>query len=235
MAGSIITAGTTRTQAGATQITADITTVNTSTAATAGTNFGDGVALPRVGSGTDRVFLINNTANPIQVYANVPASGTADTINGIAGATGVAMPPYSSATFIEANVGAWSMLLDAPQEGAFNTVASATTLNLTAAQISGGDASVDLAITGVQAGAITANLPTAANLLQSIFGLSVGSSYRLRITNTNTTQTITVTTATGWTLTGTMTIATATWREFILTVTSATAVTLQNVAVGTFS
>ncbi|MBR8343071.1 hypothetical protein KDX40_04875 [Burkholderia ambifaria] len=235
MAGSVITAGTTRTQAGATQITADITTVNTSTAATAGTNFGDGVALPLVGSGTDRVFLINNTANPIQVYAAVPVSGTADTINGIAGATGIAMPPNSSATFIEANAGAWQCLLDATQQAAFNTVASATTMNLTAAQISGGEAAVDLAITGVQAGAITANLPTAANLLQSLYGVAVGQTYRLRITNTNTTQTITVATATGWTLTGTMTIATATWREFIVTVTSASAVTLQNVAVGTFS
>lgn len=104
MAGSVITAGTTRTQAGATQITADVTTVNTSTAPSAGTILGDGVVLPQVGSGTDKVFLINNTANPIQVYG----FGT-DTINGVAGSTGIAMAPNSADVYIEANPGAWSV------------------------------------------------------------------------------------------------------------------------------
>jgi hypothetical protein len=105
-----ITAGTTRTQAGATQITADITTIGTSTAPAAGSMLGDGVALPLVGSGTDRVFLINNTANPVQLYAAVPASGTADTINGVAGATGIAIAPNSAVVAVEAAPGAWSVV-----------------------------------------------------------------------------------------------------------------------------
>ena len=107
---SVITAGTTRTQAGATQITADVTTVNTSTAPSAGSMLGDGVALPQVGTGVDRVWLINNTANPIQVYAFNKTSGTADTINGVAGATGVTQAPNSAVEYIEANPGAWSAL-----------------------------------------------------------------------------------------------------------------------------
>jgi hypothetical protein len=104
MPGSVITAGTTRTQAGATQITEDVTTVNTSTAPAAGSLLGDGVVLPQVGSGTDRVFLINNTANPIQVYGY-----GSDTINGVAGSTGIAMAPNSADVYIEANPGAWSV------------------------------------------------------------------------------------------------------------------------------
>jgi hypothetical protein len=103
MAGSTITAGTTRTQAGATLITADITTINTSTAPAAGSMLGDGVILPVVGSGTDRIFLINNTANPVQLYGN-----GSDTVNGVAGSTGIVLPPNSATVVVEAAAGAWS-------------------------------------------------------------------------------------------------------------------------------
>jgi hypothetical protein len=231
MPGSIITAGTTRTQAGATQITADITTVNTSTAATAGTNFGDGVLLPQIGSGTDRVFLINNTANPIQVYGY-----GSDTVNGVAAATGVAMPANSSATFIEANPGAWQCLLDSPQMAAFNSNAATSGATLTAANVTGGEATVDLALTGTLGAGANAQLPTVANLLQSMYAPAVGSTYRLRILNRSSANFAwTVTTNTGWTLTGTMSIAQNTWRDFVVTVTSLTAATLQAVGVGTDS
>jgi len=231
MAGSVIAAGTTRTQAGATQITADITTVNTSTAATAGTNFGDGVLLPQIGSGTDKVFLINNTANPIQVYGY-----GSDTVNGVAAATGVAMPANSSATFIEAAPGAWQCLLDSPQMAAYNTNTATSGATLTAANVTGGEATVDLALTGTLGAGANAQLPTVANLLQSMYAPAVGSTYRLRILNRSSANFAwTVTTNTGWTLTGTMSIAQNTWRDFIVTVTSLTAATLQAVGVGTDS
>lgn len=105
MAGSTITAGTTRTQAGATLITSDITTINTSTAPSAGSMLGDGVALPVVGSGTDRIFLINNTANPVQMYG----SGS-DTVNGVAAATGIILAPNSAVVAVEAAPGAWGVV-----------------------------------------------------------------------------------------------------------------------------
>lgn len=76
--GSIITAGTTRTQAGATVIDEDFTTVNTSTAVTAGTNSGDGVALPKLASGSWREFVVTVTAlgaNPTATLQSV-AVGT---------------------------------------------------------------------------------------------------------------------------------------------------------------
>lgn len=231
MAGSTITAGTTRTQAGATLITADITTVNTSTAATAGTNSGDGVLLPVVGSGTDRILLINNTANPIQVYGN----GT-DTVNGIAGATGIAFPPYSGATFIEASPGAWQCVLDAAPAAGFaaNTATSAATL--TAASVASGVDAVDIQMSGTLGAGAALTLPLVTDLVKSMYSPTIGSSFRLRITNASSANFAwTTTTNTGWTLTGTMTIAQNTWREFVVTLTSLTTATLQSVAVGTYS
>ncbi|KVU10666.1 hypothetical protein WK62_05220 [Burkholderia ubonensis] len=133
MAGSVITAGTTRTQAGATQITEDITTVNTSTAPAAGSLLGDGVVLPQVGSGTDRVFLINNTANPIQVYGF-----GSDTINGVPGSTGIAMAPNSADVYIEAAPGAWSVDAGFGSAGQLQTM---LTLNGITAHAGGGQGS----------------------------------------------------------------------------------------------
>jgi hypothetical protein len=136
MAGSIITAGTTRTQAGATQITADVTTVNTSTAPAAGSMLGDGVALPKVGSGVDRIWLINNTANPIQVYA---FNGSSDTINGVAGSTGVIQAPNSVVEYVEAAPGAWSVI--GTGEGYSASYPTTTALNGITAHAGGGQGS----------------------------------------------------------------------------------------------
>jgi hypothetical protein len=61
---------------------------------------------------------------------------------------------------------------------------------------------------------------------------AVGSSWVLRIKNSAGAGTWTVVTNTGWTLTGTMTIATGTYRDFIVTFTSLTTATLQNIGGG---
>jgi hypothetical protein len=91
-----IVAGTTRTQAGATALGAEFNRVDTATAPTAGTVAGDGVALPPAPGGQELTIIVwNNTANPITVYAN-----GSDTINGVAGSTGIVMPPNSIDTFI---------------------------------------------------------------------------------------------------------------------------------------
>lgn len=134
MAGSVITAGTTRTQAGATAITADITTVNTSTAPSAGTMLGDGVILPQVGTGQDRIFLINNTANPIQLYGY-----GSDTVNGAAATTGVIVAPNSAVVAIEANPGAWSV--SSTGEGYSGSYPTLTAVNGLTAHAGGGQGS----------------------------------------------------------------------------------------------
>lgn len=137
MAGSIITAGTTRTQAGATLITADITTVNTSTAPSAGSMLGDGVVLPVVGSGTDRVFLLNNTANPVQLYGN-----GSDTVNGVAGSTGIIIAPNSAVIAVEAAPGAWGVV--GSGLGYSASFSTGTALNAITAHSGGGQASATL-------------------------------------------------------------------------------------------
>lgn len=137
MAGSVITAGTTRTQAGATLITADITTINTSTAPSAGSMLGDGVALPVVGSGTDRIFLINNTANPVQLYG----SGS-DTVNGVAASTGIILAPNSAVVCVEAAPGAWGVV--GSGLGYSASFSTGTALNGITAHAGGGQGSATL-------------------------------------------------------------------------------------------
>lgn len=100
MSGTVLTAGTTRTQAGATLLTEEVSRVDVSTTVTSGP--GDGVLLPSVGGGCPRFTVINNTLNPIQVYA----SGT-DTINGGVGSVGITLAPQVTKTFAVASVGAW--------------------------------------------------------------------------------------------------------------------------------
>jgi hypothetical protein len=100
---SALTAGTTRTQTGALALTKEVNRVDTSTAPSAGTLLGDGVALPTAAAGLD-IVIINNTANPIQVYGIL---GGSDTINGVAGATGIAQAPNSIVYYIAASTVCW--------------------------------------------------------------------------------------------------------------------------------
>jgi hypothetical protein len=114
-----ITAGATRTQAGATVLTNELNRVDTSTAPAAGTILGDGVALPAAVSGYD-ILVWNNTANPIQVYAN-----GSDTINGVAGATGIVLPPNGVYLLIAASTVSWACDgVGAGAAGALPTVSS---------------------------------------------------------------------------------------------------------------
>lgn len=64
--------------------------------------------------------IINNGANALQVYAAIPAAGTADTINGIAGATGISIPTGTIATFTSAKPGVW--FSDSGTGGAFGAI-----------------------------------------------------------------------------------------------------------------
>lgn len=124
------------------------------------------------------------------------------------------------------------------QEAIYGVDTATASKTVTGSQISGATFTI-LNFTGTfgAGGAIT--LPTVANLIASLPALAqaspVGLSWQFRLLNTNTTQTLTVTTNTGWTLSGTQTVATNTWRDFIITITSATAATIQSVGVGTQS
>jgi len=104
----------------------------------------------------------------------------------------------------------------------------------TAAQAAGAS-EVALELTGTLAADAALTLPTAAAIFGGVPNAAAGQTYRLRVINTGSGHTWTVTTNTGLTLSGTMTVATNTWRDFIVTLTSATAVTVQSIGVGTQS
>lgn len=95
-----ITAGTTQTQAGATAIVTNIVQVTTGVA-------GDGVILPALSSaliGTT-IRIINASANAGVVYC--PGATTTNTINGTAGATGVAYAASKMLTLVAVSATAW--------------------------------------------------------------------------------------------------------------------------------
>lgn len=220
---AISAAGTT--QATATPLVAMINTVSSVSA-------GQGVNLPASAAGLS-IVVQNTGSNPLLVY---PFQGASDTINGVAAANGVAILPGSVATFNCTAAGAWNTMPASAKSAAFNTASNTTAFTATGAQVTGGTASVDFAITGTLAGAQNVTLPTVANLVLAMHSPTVGSSFRLRIINeSGGAFAWTVVTNTGWTLTGTMSIAQNTWREFVVTLTSLTTATLQSVAVGTYS
>lgn len=103
----VVVPGTTRTQAGATLLDEQISRIDSSTAPASGSILGDGICLPVVTSGAVAApyTIVNNSQNPIQLYA----SG-ADTINGIAGSTGVALWPGLIASAFLATAGQWHVL-----------------------------------------------------------------------------------------------------------------------------
>lgn len=111
-----ITAGTTRTQAGAVSITKEINRVDVSTAPAAGSMLGDGIMLMPSVSGLD-VKIVNNTSNIITVYG----SGS-DTINSIAGSIGVAIPANAVEIFECPTSGVWYYDAGVGFSGQLNTV-----------------------------------------------------------------------------------------------------------------
>ena len=120
-----ITAGTTRTQAGATALTTEINRVDTSTAPSAGTVLGDGVMLPATGAFARDILVINNTANPIQVYG----AGT-DTINGVAATTGVTQSQNSVGMYVSASSGTWASIdIAMGYSGNYQTTSAVSGLN----------------------------------------------------------------------------------------------------------
>lgn len=213
---AVSAAGTT--QATATPMTGALNTVSTVAA-------GTGVNLPASAAGL-LVTVTNAGANPLLVY---PAQGASDTINGVAATSGLLQHVGSIATYFCSLAGVWRALTVTPIQAVFNTITTAgTNSNLTAGNITGGESNVDLNLASGATAGFTITLPTVASLVQSLHGVSIGQSYRLRMIN-RAGFTGTVTTNTGWTLTGVMTLATITARDFDVTLTSLTTATIQDV------
>lgn len=123
------------------------------------------------------------------------------------------------------------------QEAIVNTATNTTAFTLGASQISGA-AQTFLILSGTLGGAAAVTLPTVASLLAalpaSVINSPVGLTWQLRvINNSGGAFAWTVTTNTGWTLAGTQTVAQSTFRDYVLTITSATTATLTSVGTGT--
>lgn len=122
------------------------------------------------------------------------------------------------------------------QEAIYNADAATASKTLSGTEMSGA-AQVFLAFTGTFGAAGALTLPTVAALIAALPAAvqsnPVGITWQLRVINVGTTQTLTMTTNTGWTLSGTMTLATATFRDFVITITSLTTASIQNVGSGT--
>jgi hypothetical protein len=74
----------------------------------------------------NQCIVWNNTANTLIVYAFNVSSGTADTINGVAGATGISLPAATLATFYSMKPGVW-----ASDQGTADVFGAITTTSIT--------------------------------------------------------------------------------------------------------
>jgi hypothetical protein len=197
---------------------------------------GTGVNLPASAGGMN-ITVVNSGVNALTVY---PAQNATDTINGQAASVGVQLLPGTVATFVSAAAGAWEVQPATTHQAASNTVASAASVTLTAAQVTGGGSTVDLTVTGSTA-ITTFTTPTATQIIATLHSPTVGTSWRLRIICSGTSSASALLGGTGVTVSspggGVETIAAATWREWVVTVTNigTPAVTMQSVATGTWS
>jgi hypothetical protein len=119
----------------------------------------------------------------------------------------------------------------------YNALTNTTSGSLSNAQTQPGGATFVVAeMTGTTAGDTTLTLPVLATLVTALGSSFVaGMSWVLRVKNTNgAAHNWTLTTASGWgTLHGTLAVPQNQWIDFVLTLTSATAGTVQAVGGGT--
>lgn len=113
------------------------------------------------------------------------------------------------------------------------TADNGTTQTLTGAMVSGGS---NVYHTSTGGSTPTLTMPTVAAFLAANPGLNlVGKSMRIRFINSNSGTATIATGGAGWTLSGTLTLATNTWRDFIITLTAAGALSMVSAGTGTNS
>jgi hypothetical protein len=216
----ITAAGTT--QATGTQLTSVFNQIDTAAAAT-------GVNLPfSTGARTTPYqicYIVNNGASAVKVYA---AIGKSDTINGVAGATGVSQPAGTRGIYISSKGGAWFQILgsNAANIGIPNvtiSTAQADATSTTLANITGltqtvvpGTYSFFIDLTGTCGG--TGGWKLAFNYTGTVLSAIKATGYAYTAsavatttTTTTTTQTSIIAANTAYTcgiITGTMTVTT---------------------------
>lgn len=193
------------------QLTAEISRVTTGASTT-------GVNLPASAPGLAITVINSVAANAIHIY---PVQGGSETINGAAAATGIIIGPNTALTFFCTVAGTWITGTSVMPQSQVSVIATTGVVTLTGAQAAGAnDVTIDL--TG-QTGSQALNLPTPAQVVAAIHNAYVGQTYRLRIIQ-RAAFTATVTDNGASTHTGTATIAQGTCREYLVTLTSLSAV-----------
>jgi hypothetical protein len=221
--------------AGTTQATATKIVGGTTLATPAASN--TGFILDSAAS-TTRLFFFFNLSATVTAVLYPPVGGS---INGGAANAPISIAPLTGALIEPVTGGGvatqswWAIVGGGGAQNAvaltqYSIVATNTPATLTGAQMAGG-ADVTIDMTAALAGAGTLNSATAAQIVAAIPNAQPGFSYNLRIINNSSGAFAwTLTTAAGITLNGTMTIAQASFRDFYVTLTSLTAVTIQNVS-----
>lgn len=203
-------------QGSATALTADINSITVCATAA------DSVVLPAATAG--RMVQVSNLG---AAYASIfPASG--EIIDALAADTSISLAVRSSIIFTCAVAGSWKATPQ-PHAGAKYTTGTTTT-TFAAGQLTGAYFVVYNNTQGTPGSIITR---TAAEMFIDDPFARVGGTYHLRVINNQGTGVLTITAGSNVTLTGTMTIATNTYRDFIVTYTSATALVIQQCGIGT--
>ena len=186
---------------------------------------GDSVKLPA--SAVGLILTVSNAAaNALDVF---PATG--DLINANAANVALRINGGTTVSFWCTVAGTWhsSPTPVAASKYTTHTYSSATA---GAGDLTGA-AWVTSANTGATPGTLTTR--TATQMFADAGNIQVGDHYKLRIVNAQGTGTLTLGAGAGVSITGTATIAANTYRDFDVVFTSATALTIQNEATGTFS
>lgn len=174
-------------------------------------------------------LVLNAGANALQLFGN---NGNADTIDGVATATGISVPPNTAMFLLCVTAGSWtSALLTQSDSLPFLQRTTITAANgvIPAANLAGAEN-----VTLIQSGATALTTPTAAALLAAMPGAGPGVMYRLRLINANG-GTLTLTMDASVTGVGTLTLATGTFRDFDVQILTATTASMSSVGTGTNS
>jgi hypothetical protein len=195
----------------------NVTTVTTSL---------DSVQLPTSTAGSI-AYVYNATTNTLAVFGQ-----TGDTINGAAANAAAVVGPAQIGVFEAYAAGAWRYGIVTHTIKAFSYAAATNTTGFTAsaAQIAGGGLETDLDLTGTLGAGAALTTPTAAAVIAARPTAKIGDTWKLRVLNdSGGAFAWTLTAGSGFSLAGTaQTVAQTTYRDWLCTITSMSAITCQS-------
>jgi len=187
-------------------------------------------AVPRYRAGQSWLLTIKNTV----AFTQTLAAGVGVTLAGLSKipplSVGVFLVTIDSSTAVTILGKSTEPLCNLPA-AKFTTIATDTTITAAANTLTGA-AHNFYQTTAAGAGGIALTTRTATEMFGDVPNAQIGMSFLLTVISQGG-GTVTVTAGVGVTITGTATVATKTTRTFVCTFTSATAMTMQGVSIGT--